>query len=135
MTLYRHTALLLVRDAPERDETQSPVFRVVPIDGDHLADGAQSWRAELRLTLFDPGQAGLRLQTSFDGKLWMDALLASASTDRRRLATVPVIPAFGPWLRAFAAGAPPDGGKESPRFRVLVRLLSDAPFRITPEAP
>lgn len=134
MTLYRHSALLLDRPVPAREEARSPVLRVVPVDADRISDGAQSWRAELRLVLVDSGRAAIRVQTSFDGTLWMDALLAHASDDTPRIATVPVLPAFGPWLRAVAVGASLADGKELPRFRALVRLLSDAPFRSHLEA-
>lgn len=161
MPLLRHQALLLDHAEPTDLPLDGPVFQVRPNDADQTFDNQQHFGLFVALTREGDGVVGAQLFTSVDKVSWHPVAGVATPQDDPSVVQFVQIPAFFPYVkvrtsahrptpeeRAPTAPAPtaatlpigtptptaaaPTVVVAVPKHTVLARLVSDAPFTLTP---
>jgi hypothetical protein len=129
MALFRNTRTLLTLSEASAEAAVSAKQRVIPTDGDTVADHQQLWRV-----FFDATQEGgadaqttdVMLETSHDGESWIKVASSTQLTADGSTHDLKEITALGPWVRARTEL----GGGTPPSHTAKVVLASTSPFRL-----
>ena len=130
MAILRNSFVGLSRTTPASEDMDSGPLRLRPADGDATEDFGQTVFGFIYCEQHGAGSVQLQVLGSFGDGVWMVIGQRTLTEEGAYLLEVDKAPFFMPVVRARVTSTPPEGSDVKPPFAAVMRIASNAPFRV-----